>query len=123
MTDTVLDRLRTKHEVRIETSRGGGAPVHRTIIWVVVDARDRILVRTYRGPASRWYREAVANPRCRLLVGADAVDVTVERADDADRIAACSAGLAEKYAGDPATPAMLRDEVLPTTLELHPAEP
>jgi hypothetical protein len=123
MTDGLLDRLRSAREVRIETSRGEGAPVHRTIIWVVVDARDRILVRTYRGPGSRWYREVLANPRCRLLLGGDELDVTAERAEDDERVAACSSGLAEKYARDPATPAMLRDEVLPTTLELHPATP
>jgi hypothetical protein len=123
MTDAALERLRAMREVRIETSRGDGAPLHRTIIWVVVDARDRILVRTYRGPGSRWYREALANPRCRLVMGNDTLDVTAERAEEDDRVAACSAGLAEKYAGDPATPAMLRDEVLPTTLELHLAAP
>lgn len=123
MTEGTLAQLRTAREVRIETSRAEGAARHRTIIWVVVDAQDRILVRTYRGPGSRWYREALANPRCRLLLGKDALDVTAERADDDDRVASCSVGLAEKYAGDPATRAMLRDEVLPTTLELHPAAP
>jgi hypothetical protein len=123
MTDGALERLRATREVRIETSRAEGAALHRTIIWVVVDERDRILVRTYRGPGSRWYREALANPRCRLVMGKDVLDVTAERAEDEDRVTACSAGLAEKYAGDPATPAMLRDEVLPTTLELHPATP
>lgn len=120
MTDHALDLLRDATEVRIETSRGPGAPVHRTTIWVVVDARDRILVRTYRGPRSRWYREALANPSCRLHVAQRVVDVRAVPADDPERIAACSAGLRRKYAGDPATPAMLRAEVLDTTLELQP---
>lgn len=123
MTEGDLELLRTAREVEIETSRGGGDPVHRTTIWVVVDERDRILVRTYLGARSRWYREALGNPNCRLRVGDHELDVTAERAEDDDRVAACSAGLAAKYAGDPATPAMLRDEVLPTTLELHPATP
>jgi hypothetical protein len=87
----------------------------------VVDDRDRVLVRTYRGPGSRWYREVLTNPSCRLLGRGIALQFRVERADDADRIAACSAGLAAKYAGSPSTPAMLRDEVLATTLELVPA--
>lgn len=121
MTDAELDLLRGAHEVRIETARGEGAPVHRTIIWVVVDDRDRVLIRTYRGPGSRWYREALSSGRCRLLVDGHALEFRLEEADDPERIAACSAALAAKYQGDPSTPAMLRDEVLGTTLQLHPA--
>jgi len=34
----------------------------------------------------------------------------------------CSGELARKYAGDPATAAILRDEVLDTTLELRPID-
>ena len=121
MTEAELDLLRTAREVRIETSAGEGAPAHRTIIWVVVDERDRVLIRTYRGSGSRWYREALASGRCRLLLDGLALDFGVEPADDDERIAACSAALADKYRGDPATPAMLRDEVLRTTLQLLPA--
>jgi len=36
-------------------------------------------------------------------------------------VAACSTELVRKYAGDPATPAMVADDVLETTLQLHPA--
>ena len=42
----VLGRFRDEEEVRIETSRGPDAPTHRTIIWIVVDDRDRVLVRS-----------------------------------------------------------------------------
>jgi hypothetical protein len=42
-------------------------------------------------------------------------------AADADSIARTSAGLVRKYAADPATPRMVRDEVLPLTLRLEPA--
>ena len=48
-------------EIDIETSRGDGAPVHRTTIWIVV-VGDVVYVRSVRGPAGRWYRELVANP-------------------------------------------------------------
>ena len=122
MTEEDLGLLRETREVRIETSRGAGAPVHRTIIWVVVDRADRILVRTYLGPRSRWYREALANPRVRLLAGDRAVELVAERADDPDRIAACSEGLRTKYRAGASLDAMLRDEVLATTLELRPAK-
>jgi hypothetical protein len=40
----LLERLRGEEEVRIETSRGPDAPAHRTIIWIVVDRQDRVLV-------------------------------------------------------------------------------
>ena len=115
----LLDRLRQEIEVDIETRPAAGAEPHRTIIWVVVDDRDRVLVRSYRGAGARWYREATSGTPTALVVGDEVVPVTVEHARDDDRIRACSAELERKYAGDPATPAMVRDEVLDTTLELH----
>jgi hypothetical protein len=115
-----LDRLRTIKTVRIETRRAPDAPVHRTTIWTVVDDRDRVLIRTYLGPSSRWYREALAQPECVLWLGKEAVDVQVEPAPDPDRIAAASQGYEAKHAGDPAVRAMVADLVLPTTLELKP---
>jgi hypothetical protein len=121
MTEDELARLREAQEVRIETSRGAGAPVHRTVIWVVVDGADRVLVRTYLGAGSRWYREALANPHVRLLTGDLALALVAERADDPGRIAACSDGLRAKYRRSASLDAMLRDEVLGTTLHLRPA--
>lgn len=117
----LLERLRSEIEVEIETRRAADAPPHRTIIWVVVDAHDRILIRSYRGAGARWYREATSGTPTALVVGDEIVAVSVEHARDAERIRACSAELERKYAGDPSTPAMVRDEVLDTTLELHPA--
>lgn len=119
MTDEERELLRVTHEVRIETSRGPDAPLHRAIIWVVVDEAGRVLVRTYLGPGSRWYREALAAGRCRLLVGERGIDFDVEAANDAERITACSDGLRAKYRRSGSLDAMLRDEVLGTTLELH----
>lgn len=113
----LLERLRSE----IETRPADDAPPHRTIIWVVVDARDRVLIRSYRGAGARWYREATSGTPTALVVGDEVVAVSVEHARDAERIRTCSAELERKYAGDPATPAMVRDEVLDTTLELHPA--
>lgn len=115
-----LALLRDTREVSIETSAGEGAPVHRTVIWVVVDGEDRVLVRTYRGPGSRWYREVLARPDCRLRVGDQVLDVRAVPAGDDDRIAAYSDELLRKYARSRSTPSMLADELLPTTLELLP---
>jgi len=115
-----LARLRDELEVRIETFNAEGN-VHRTIIWVVVDASERVLIRSYRGAGARWYREAVAAGRANLVMAGTSIAVRHGPATDPDRVAACSAELERKYAGDPATPAMVREEVLETTLELHPA--
>ncbi len=117
----LLDRLRDEIRVRIETRPKPDGPVHRTIIWVVVDDAGRVLVRSWRGATSRWYREAIAGTEVGLIVGRERLPVTVERATDPERVAACSSELERKYAGDPAMQSMLRDSILDTTLELHPA--
>jgi hypothetical protein len=117
----LLERLRHEIEVDIETRATADGPPHRTIIWVVVDAQDRVLIRSYRGAGARWYREATSGTPTALVVGGQLVPVAVEHVRDEERILVCSAELERKYAGDPATPAMVRDEVLDTTLELHPA--
>ncbi|MGI8998320.1 MAG: DUF2255 family protein [Candidatus Limnocylindria bacterium] len=113
-----LARLRDEQEVRIET-RSEAGDVHRTIIWVVVDGSDRVLIRSFHGAGARWYREAIAAGTANLVIDQTAVAVRVGGATDAERVAACSAELERKYAGDPATPQMVADTVLDTTLELH----
>jgi hypothetical protein len=115
-----LALLRNAEEVDIETRPAPDVPPHRTTIWVVVDDRDRAFIRTYRGPASRWYREATAAPDVALLVDGVRIEVTLEPADDADRVEACSRALRAKYAGANGLAGMLARENLPTTLELHP---
>ncbi|HET9498428.1 MAG TPA: DUF2255 family protein [Candidatus Limnocylindria bacterium] len=116
----LLDRLRTTREVRIETRRAPEAPAHRTIIWIVVDDRDRVLVRSVRGERGRWYREALAHPACTVWIGSEAVDVRAEPAADPDRVAATSGALSEKYAKSSSLPFMVQADVLETTLELLP---
>ncbi|HET6380911.1 MAG TPA: nitroreductase/quinone reductase family protein [candidate division Zixibacteria bacterium] len=120
MTEEEVGLLREAEEVRIETSRGPDAPVHRTTIWVVVDERDRVLVRSVRGERGRWYREVLANPECALLVARHRIPFRAEPAGDEERIRACSEALRRKYAADPALGSMLRPETLPTTLQLRP---
>lgn len=108
-----IDRAKT---LRIETSKPGG-PVHSTIIWAVVDGSD-VFVRSWRGPGARWYREALANPEVAIQVQKQRVPARAVRATDADSVARASAGLERKYAGDPATKSMVREEILDTTLRL-----
>ena len=106
-------------EVEIETSRPGG-PIHRTIIWVVVDDGE-VFIRSYRGPDARWYREALAQPSVALHVDGRRIDATAVPAADPRSIERTSTALVRKYPGDPATPRMNRPEVLDLTLRLEPA--
>lgn len=120
MTDQLRQRLAHEPEIHIRT-RAADDTVHRTIIWPVVDGADRILVRSYRGASARWYREATSGRLVEIeLPDGTIAPVEVEDATDPERVAACSAGFETKYAGDPATPAMVADNVLDTTLELRP---
>jgi hypothetical protein len=116
----VLAQLRDAQEIEIETRPAPDVPTHRTTIWVVVDDQGRAFIRTYRGPASRWYREATSNESVGILVDGQRVDVRLEDATDEERVEACSAALRTKYASASGLRGMLAEENLPTTLELVP---
>jgi hypothetical protein len=118
----VLARWREEPEVRVETSRGPDAPVHRVVIWIVVDDAGRAFVRSVRGPTARWYREATATGHGAIHARTERVPVAFEPARDAERVESCSAELERKYAGDPSVVPMLRKEILDTTLELRPLD-
>jgi hypothetical protein len=115
-----LDRLRSAEEVELEISAAPGGEAHRTIIWVVVDEHDRVLIRSVRGSLARWYREAVAHPACLLHLEGMAVAVSAVPATDDERVAACSRGYLTKYRGHGAMRSMITPATLPTTLELLP---
>jgi hypothetical protein len=110
--------LETVAEVDIETTKGGDAPVHRTIIWIVVEDGE-VYVRSLRGEDGRWYRELMANPDSALHVEGEAVPVHAVRADDPESVARASAGFRRKYAGSPYLDSMIRDEIAPTTVRLE----
>ena len=117
-----LEAFRGANTVRIETHRPMGRPIRETIIWLVVDATDRVLVRSVRGHRGRWYRELLGDPAGAVIVGSSRIQIRAEHANDADRVEACSAALTLKYARSGASlAAMLAADVLDDTLELHPA--
>jgi hypothetical protein len=105
-------------EVEIET-QAPDQPARRTVIWVVVDGVD-VFVRTHRGAGSRWFREIEANPAVAIHVDGKRLPASAIAATDPDSIERTSDGYRRKYAGDPAANAMLRPEVLETTLRLEP---
>lgn len=111
--------LAAVEEIEIETHSADG-DAHRTIIWPLV--RDgAVLIRSYRGPGARWYREALADPTIVLHVDGRSLPGRVIPAHDEATIKACSAALREKYRGDPSLDSMLRPDVLDTTLRVDPA--
>lgn len=114
-----LDLIDRTEEVDIETTGADGA-LHKTIIWAVVGGDD-VLVRSYRGPDARWYREALANPDVALHVGGSRIPARAVLATDPDAIERTSGGIMRKYSKDPAAQSMVRPEVLPLTLRLERA--
>jgi hypothetical protein len=113
-----LGLLEGAHEVEIETQAPGKA-ARRTVIWVVVDGGDAF-VRTYKGAGSRWYRDCLANPAVAIHVRGKRLPASVIAANDPDSIERASAGYRRKYSRDYAGKAMVRPEVLDTTLRVEP---
>jgi hypothetical protein len=115
-----LERLAAAEEVEIETQAPGG-PVHRAVIWVVVDG-DEAFIRSYRGHTARWYVEALANPAVAIHVDGRRLPATAIAATDPDAIERTSAALKVKYAHDPSSLAtMLEPAMLDANLRLEPA--
>lgn len=117
-----LDALDRTEEVHIETRRDASSPAHETVIWAVV-VDGGAFVRSVRGGKGRWYREASANPDVTLRVVDRRVPVRAVPETDARTIEKVSGAIREKYgASFPGpTAAMVREEVLATTLRLLPA--
>lgn len=112
-------RIASVKEVDIETTRGAGAPVHRTTIWAVIGDGE-VYVRSLNGEDGRWYRELMANPDAVLHVDHEAVPVRAVRAPDPVSVARATRGFNEKYADSPYLHTMVRDEIAPTTVRLEP---
>lgn len=113
-----LRRIADAVEVEIETQAPDG-PVHRTVIWIVVDGEDAF-IRSYRGPTARWYREALANPAVGLHVGGRRLAATAISATDPDSIERTSDALRRKYPKDSGLGGMVAAANLGTTLRLEP---
>ncbi len=117
-----LDALDRTDEVHIETRRDASSPGHETVIWAVV-VDGGAFVRSVRGEEGRWYREATANPDVTLRVDDRHVPARAVPETDARTIGKVSGAVREKYGASYPGPtaAMLREEVLATTLRLLPA--
>jgi hypothetical protein len=117
----VLELLRSTEEVQIEPRSPDGKHHVPTTIWVVV-VDDNVYVRSYRGPAGRWYQALLAHPEGVLHVGEREIPFRAVRVEDPQTIAQVSEAYRRKYerSWPNETDEMLREEVLPTTLRLEP---
>jgi hypothetical protein len=114
-----LERIDQREEVEIETRAADGT-VHRVIIWVVVDEGE-VFVRSVRGPKARWYRELMREGSGVLRVGEEHIAVRAIKAPEESFVTRTTQALHRKYQGDPAVWAMVREDVLETTVRLEPA--
>jgi hypothetical protein len=106
-------------EVEIETRRGEGAPVHRTIIWAVVDDGD-VFVRSLRGASGRWYRELMSDPAAAVLhTQHEEFPVQGVQANDPESVERTSEALRRKYSDSRSLASMLADDILDTTVKLE----
>jgi hypothetical protein len=114
-----LEQLAATEEVEVETHSKAG-DVHRAIVWPLV--RDGVVyLRSFHGPAGRWYREALADPDIALVIEGRRVPARAVPAPDDASVEACSEALREKYRRSYSLAAMLAPATLPTTLRIEPS--
>ena len=111
-----LRELHDTREVAIRTEKHPGASV---IIWVVV-ADDEVFVRSVRGTKGRWYRDLATGGSATLELAGRRLRVEAFPLSDAAAIARASREYLSKYQPSSYAQAMVRAEVLPTTLRLEP---
>jgi hypothetical protein len=111
-----LRGLRDVREIAIRTEKHPNSAV---VIWVVV-ADDDVFVRSVGGAKGRWYRDLAAGGPATLEVAGRRLAVQAIPVSDADAIARASREYLRKYRPSPYAPAMVKAEVLPTTLRIEP---
>ena len=111
-----LHALRDVQEVDIRTEKH---PRTGVTIWIVVAGADAY-VRSVRGTAGRWYRDLAAGGPATLEFAGNRIAVQAVPVHDAGAIERASAEFLTKYRSSPYAPAMVKAEVLPTTLRLEP---
>jgi len=113
--DTVQD-LRAVREVAIRTDKH---PKSAVVIWVVA-AGDEVFVRSVGGTKGRWYRDLAAGGPATLEFAGRRLAVQAIPASDPAAIDRASGEYLRKYRPSPYAEAMVRSDILPTTLRLEP---
>jgi hypothetical protein len=112
----ILRELREVREVAIRTEKHPNSAV---VIWVVV-ADNEVFVRSVYGDRGRWYRDLAAGGPAMLEFAGRRLAVQAIPESDPAAIARASREYLAKYQPSPYAPAMVKSEVLPTTLRLEP---
>jgi hypothetical protein len=112
-----LASLNAEREVRI---RAGDDGRRGTIIWVVV-VQERVYARSFHGEQGKWYQAAARDGRAVLQASGRSIPVAVHRVTDPEVIESVSRAYLTKYADSEYAQAMVRPEVLGTTVRLEPA--
>jgi hypothetical protein len=111
-----LRQLREVHEVAIRTEKH---PKSGVVIWVVV-ADGAVFVRSVYGSKGRWYRDLAAGGSATLEFSGHSAAVLAVPESDLGAIDRASREYLRKYQPSPYASAMVKPEVLPTTLRLEP---
>jgi hypothetical protein len=112
----ILRELRDLQEVAIRTQRHPNTAV---VIWVAV-ADEEVFVRSVRGTQGRWYRDLSAGGPATLEFAGRQLAVQAIPVSDPAAVARASQEYLRKYQPSPYAQAMVRSDVLPTTLQLEP---
>ncbi|MBX3502516.1 MAG: DUF2255 family protein [Alphaproteobacteria bacterium] len=112
-----LNTVATVRELAIRTARHPGTSV---VIWAVV-SDGTIFVRSFRGGAGRWYRDLAEGGRAALEAGGRTLEVEAVPVRDEGAIARVSEAFLRKYRPSPYAEAMVKPDILSTTLRLDPA--
>jgi hypothetical protein len=111
-----LRELRDLREVAIRTEKH---PKTAVVIWVVV-ADDEVFVRSVYGERGRWYRDLAAGGPATLEFAGRRLAVQAVPATDPAAIAGASREYLRKYQPSPYAQAIVKSEILSTTLRLEP---
>jgi hypothetical protein len=112
----ILRQLREVREIAIRTEKH---PKSAVVIWVVV-ADDAVFVRSVQGARGRWYRDLAAGGSAALEFSGRSVAVRAVPEPDPGAVDRVSREYLRKYQPSPYAGAMVKPEVLPTTLRLEP---
>ena len=119
MTNFDADTLRELRELQEVAIRTAKHPKSGVVIWVAV-ADEEVFVRSVRGTKGRWYRDLAAGGPATLEFAGRRLAVQAIPVSDPAVIAGASREYLRKYQPSPYAQAMVKSEVLSTTLRLEP---
>jgi len=111
-----LGALRDVQELSIRTDKH---PESAVVIWIVV-ADDEVFVRSVRGAKGRWYKDLANGGPATLEFAGQRLAVQAIPANEPTAIERASRAYLSKYQPSPYAQAMVKPEVLSTTLRLEP---